>query len=82
MAYRIAAHFYASNDQFGEGYVIISDNSEMDTRIEVGKKVTIAEAENESGVENDVRKLSEHCQDCKEEFGHPDNCIECDRKKE
>jgi len=28
--------------------------------------------------EADGRKLSEHCQDCKEEFGHPDNCIGCD----
>ncbi len=22
-------------------------------------------------------ELSEYCQDCKEEFGHPDNCIGC-----
>lgn len=31
---------------------------------------------------NDVQKLSEHCQDCKEEFGHPVNCIGCHHKKE
>ena len=29
-------------------------------------------------LKNDMQKLSEHCQDCKEEFGHPDNCIGCD----
>ena len=28
-------------------------------------------------LKSDVRKLSERCQDCKEEFGHPDNCVEC-----
>ena len=36
----------------------------------------------QSGIENDVQKLSEHCQDCKEEFGHPDNYIECHKRGE
>ncbi len=25
----------------------------------------------------EIYPLSEHCQDCKEEFGHPDNCLDC-----
>ena len=47
MSYRVAARFYRGNDQLDESYVIISDNSEKNTRIEVGKKVKIYETENE-----------------------------------
>lgn len=32
----------------------------------------------EHSVQSDGLILSEFCQDCKEEFGHPDNCIGCD----
>jgi len=30
------------------------------------------------GAESGRAKLSKFCQDCKDEFGHPDNCIGCD----
>ena len=45
MAYRIAARFYAEHDQFGEAYVLISDNSEKDTKLEVGSKVGLKKIE-------------------------------------
>uniref|UniRef100_A0A6H2A3B2 Uncharacterized protein n=1 Tax=viral metagenome TaxID=1070528 RepID=A0A6H2A3B2_9ZZZZ len=47
MTYRVVARFYRGKDQMDESYVIISDNSEKDTRIEVGSKVKIYEVENE-----------------------------------
>ena len=42
MAYIIKARFYANNDQLGESYIITSDNSEKDTKLEVGRKVEIS----------------------------------------
>ena len=41
MAYIIKARFYNSPDQFGESYVITSDNAEKDTMFEIGQKVQI-----------------------------------------
>jgi len=41
MAYTIKARFYNSPDQFGESYVITSDNTEEDTNLEVGSKISI-----------------------------------------
>mgnify|MGYP000621924107 CR=1 FL=1 len=43
MAYTVKARYYAESDNFGESYVLTSDNSEKDTNIEVGKKVEIME---------------------------------------
>jgi len=41
MAYIIKTRFYNSPDQFGESYLITSDNAEKDTNFEVGQKVQI-----------------------------------------
>lgn len=41
MAYTIKARYYASNDQFGETFVLTSDNRDVDVRTEVGRKVRI-----------------------------------------
>lgn len=47
MAYTIKARYYAREDQFGESYIITSDNALLDTNFEVGKKVLITEIPNE-----------------------------------
>ena len=39
--YVIKAHYYADSDQFGETFVVTSDNGEKDLRLEVGTKVKI-----------------------------------------
>lgn len=41
MSYIIKARYYAYNDQFGESYIITSDHSDEDTRLEVGQRVFI-----------------------------------------
>ena len=41
MAYIVKARFYTGLDQTGEGYIIVSDNFEKDTKLEVGSKVYI-----------------------------------------
>ena len=41
MAYTIKARYYSDDDQFGESYIIQSDNGDKDTKLEVGKKVKI-----------------------------------------
>lgn len=39
--YTIKARYYANNDQFGETYVITSDNSIKNTEMKVGSKMAI-----------------------------------------
>ena len=63
MAYRIAARFYASDDQNGEAYVIVSDNIEKDRKYEVGRKVFIKP---ESVCPNCNEPLSRHNFACQE----------------
>lgn len=41
MGYRVAARYYSGRDQTGESYVLISDNSDTDSRLEVGEIVYI-----------------------------------------
>ena len=41
MAYKVKARYYDQPDQFGESYVITSDNGNKDMRIEPGRKVLI-----------------------------------------
>ncbi len=41
MAYTIKTRYYADSDQFGESFVLKSDNDEKDLRLEVGTKVKI-----------------------------------------
>lgn len=42
--YTVKARYYADPDQFGESYIITSDNGDVDTNIEVGKKIAIVDA--------------------------------------
>ena len=39
--YKVKAHYYADQDQFGESFILTSDNSEKDLRLEIGTKVKI-----------------------------------------
>ena len=39
--FTVKARYYADSDQFGESYVLTSDNGEKDLRVEVGRKVRI-----------------------------------------
>ena len=39
--YTIKARYYASPDQFGESFVVTSDNGDKDLRLEVGTKVRV-----------------------------------------
>ena len=39
--YTVKARYYSSPDQFGESFVLISDNGEKDLRYEVGTKVRV-----------------------------------------
>ena len=53
--YRVAARFFSSDDQLGESYVLISDNADTETRIEVGEKVSIVIAEDGRATHCDCR---------------------------
>jgi len=39
--YEIKDRFYSSPDQFGESFVLVSDNGEKDLRLKVGSKVRV-----------------------------------------
>jgi len=39
--YKVKAKYYADSDQFGESFILTSDNSEKDLRLEVGTRVKI-----------------------------------------
>lgn len=41
MAYKVLARFYSEKDQFGEGFVIVSDNDDLDMNLEIGEKVVL-----------------------------------------
>ena len=41
MAYRVKSRYYADSDQFGESFVLTSDNAELDRKFEIGEKVVI-----------------------------------------
>lgn len=41
MAYKIKARYYADDNQFGESYIVISDNTEKDKKLKIGQKVMI-----------------------------------------
>lgn len=43
--YKIVKRYFAESDQFGESYVLESDNSNTDTKLEVGKKAYIISQE-------------------------------------
>lgn len=67
MAYRIAARFYANEDQIGESYILISDNSKKDTKLEIGEKVILT--------------VDGKCSNCGELFSHHNkSCPEPDKE--
>ena len=39
--FTVKAHYYASPDQFGQSFVLTSDNGEKDLKLEIGTKVRI-----------------------------------------
>ncbi len=41
MSYTVKGRYYAEPDQFGESYVITSDNFDKDTKLEIGEKVLL-----------------------------------------
>jgi len=41
MAYRVKERYYAESDNFGEAYIIVSDNSENNTNFEPGTMVRL-----------------------------------------
>jgi len=47
--YKVKAKYYAGQDQFGESYVITSDNGEKDLRLGVGTKIKIVALCNKCG---------------------------------
>ncbi len=47
--FTVKARYYASSDQFGESFVLTSDNGEKDLRLEIGTKVRIVALCNKCG---------------------------------
>lgn len=47
--YQVKARYYSNPDQFGETFVVASDNGEKDLRLEVGTKVRIVALCNKCG---------------------------------
>ncbi len=41
MAYKVMSRYYASPDQFGESFVLTSDNGDLNKKFEIGEKVVI-----------------------------------------
>ena len=39
--YIVKARYYAESDNFGESYIITSDNSERDTKLEIGQHLDL-----------------------------------------
>ncbi len=60
--YEVKARYYASPDQFGETFVLTSDNGDIDLRLEVGTKVKIVPMCRACG-EKEVTK-NQHCDKC------------------
>lgn len=48
MAYIVKARYYAEKDNFGETFILQSDNGQADLKLEVGTKVTLVPREQES----------------------------------
>ncbi len=57
-------------------YSDLPEEEKESDRKEADRLLKIINAPNKP-LKNDVRKLTERCRDCKDEFGHTDNCIEC-----
>ncbi len=47
--YTIKSRYYSSPDQFGESFVLTSDNGEKDLKLEVGTKVRVVALCNNCG---------------------------------
>ena len=53
--YTVKARYYSDSDQFGETFVVTSDNYDKDLRVEVGKKVKIIPVQNSIDTKIDVK---------------------------
>ena len=58
--YHVKARYYANPDQFGESFVLQSDNGGVDKRLEVGTKALILSEEECEVIWNTVMELYEH----------------------
>ncbi len=65
MAYTVKARYYVDPDQFGESFVLTSDNGEKDIKAEVGRKVRIVRlcSCGEDAIIDNI-----FCKRCREEF--------------
>lgn len=57
--YKVKTRYYSEKDQFGESYVITSDNSDIDTKLENGCKVRIVPICENCGKDGSVRNDEE-----------------------
>ena len=60
--YTVKSRFYAEDDCFGEAYVIVSDNGEKDTNIEIGSRVKIIPICSKCG--KDSAEGTHYCEKC------------------
>lgn len=68
MAYIIKAHYYADPDQFGESFVLTSDNGDKDLPLEIGRKVKIVPicscGEDATNILHGFGMSGQFCDDC------------------
>lgn len=65
--YKIKARYYADPDQFGESFVITSDNGEIDMRLEIGQTVKIVPICTASGCKEIATVSNLFCVSCNAE---------------
>ena len=61
--YKVKACYYANPDQLGESFVLTSDNSEVDMRLEIGQKVKIVPICLAPGCEKEAVIDNLHCEE-------------------
>lgn len=64
--YEIKSSYYASPDQFGESFILTSDNGEVDMRLEIGQKVRIVPICLRHGCCQEATVGNMHCRTCDE----------------
>jgi len=63
--YKVKATYYSDSDQFGESFVLTSDNLGKNLNLEIGQKVKIIPicmCGNEAVIDN------RYCRECREQF--------------
>ena len=64
MAYVIKCRFYGKPDQFGESYIVESDDEDINTFFEIGSKVLLTPAQTKQPVEPKANRKT-FCGHCK-----------------